>query len=93
MPRFGFEKKKRERGEKKRDPLKKKIFRKRPCRFCIDKVGEIDYLDYQKFQKLITERGKIIPSRISGTCAKHQRQLSRAIKKARTLSLLPFVAE
>lgn len=74
-------------------PLKKKIFRKRPCRFCRDKVKNVDYLDYHKFQKLLTERGKIVPSRISGNCAKHQRQLARAVKKARILSLLPFVAE
>lgn len=82
-----------ERKKIKRDPLKKRVFRKRPCRFCIDKIVMIDYLDYQKFQKLLTERGKIVPSRISGTCAKHQRQLAKAIKKARILSLLPFVAE
>ena len=83
-----------ERKRPKRDPLKKKrIFRRRPCRFCIDKIKDIDYLDYQKFQKLITERGKIVPSRISGNCAKHQRQLARAIKKARVMALLPFVAE
>ena len=82
-----------ERGKAKREPLKKRIFKRRPCRFCIDKVKKIDYLDYQKFQKLITERGKIVPSRISGTCAKHQRQLAIAIKKARILGLLPFVAE
>ena len=87
-PKPGFDRKK-----KKRDPLKKKIFRKRPCRFCIDKVEYIDYLDYPKFQKLTTERGKIVPSRISGTCAKHQRQLMRAIKKARFVALLPYVAE
>ena len=82
-----------ERGRAKREPLKRRIFRKRPCRFCIDKVKNIDYLDYHKFQKLLTERGKIVPSRISGNCAKHQRQLARAIKKARILGLLPFVAE
>ena len=80
MPRFGFLKKKR-------------VFKKRPCRFCIDKIERIDYLDYQKFSKFLTERGKIVPSRISGNCAKHQRQIARAIKKARILSLLPFVAE
>lgn len=73
--------------------LKKKVFRKRPCRWCMDKVKNIDYLDYQRFQKSITERGKIVPSRISGNCAGHQRQLARAIKKARTLALLPFVAD
>lgn len=77
----------------KKDGLKKKIFKKRPCRFCIDKVKVIDYLEHQKFQRFLTERGKIVPSRISGSCAKHQRQLAKAIKKARVLSLLPFVAE
>jgi small subunit ribosomal protein S18 len=72
---------------------KRRIYRKKPCRFCLDKVGNIDYLDYPKFQKLITERGKIMPSRITGTCAKHQRQLAKAIKKARVMALMPFVAE
>lgn len=74
-------------------PRKKRIFKKRPCRFCMDKVEKIDYLDYQRFHKFLTERGKIVPSRISGNCAKHQRLLARAIKKARVLSLLPFVSE
>ena len=87
MPRL--EKKKR---FKKRDPLKKGIMRKKFCKFCVDKTEYIDYLDHQRFQKLLTERGKIVPSRISGNCAKHQRQLARAIKKARVLSLLPFVS-
>jgi len=77
----------------KRDGTKKRIFKKKPCKFCLDKVVNIDYLDYQKFQKSLTERGKIVPSRISGACAKHQRQLAKAIKKARVMSLLPFVAE
>jgi small subunit ribosomal protein S18 len=72
---------------------KKKFFKKRPCRFCIDKVKDIDFMDYQKFQKFQTERGKIVPSRISGNCAKHQRQLAKAIRKARVIGLLPFVAE
>jgi len=72
---------------------KKRIYRKKPCKFCLDKVQAIDYLDYGKFQKFITERGKIMPSRITGTCAGHQRQLARAIKKARVMALLPFVAE
>lgn len=85
------------RFEQKRKPrregLKRKVFKKKPCRFCLDKVEGIDYLDYQKFQKLITERGKIMPSRITGNCAKHQRQLARAIRKARVAALLPFVAE
>jgi len=89
-----FEKKKKKPrprpGEK---GYKKKIYRKKPCRFCVDKVGALDYLDYLKFQKLVTERGKIMPSRITGTCAHHQRQLARAIKKARVMALIPFVAE
>lgn len=71
----------------------KRVFKKKPCKFCMEKVTSIDYLDYQKFQRLITERGKIVPSRISGNCAKHQRQLARAIKKARVISLLPYVSE
>ena len=78
----------------KKDPLKKKkVYKKRPCRFCVDKTKVIDYLDYPKFGRLQTERGKIVPSRISGNCAKHQRQLAKAIKKARVMALLPYVAE
>lgn len=72
---------------------KRRIYRKKPCRFCMDKVESIGYLDYPQFQKLITEKGKIMPSRITGTCANHQRQLARAIKRARVMALLPFVAE
>jgi small subunit ribosomal protein S18 len=87
MPRFEQKRKPRREG------LKKKIFKKKPCRFCLDKIESIDYLDYHKFQKLITERGKIMRSRITGNCAKHQRQLARAIRKARVAALLPFVAE
>ncbi len=88
MSRFEMKRKPRKDGDK-----KKKVYKKKPCRFCMDKITAIDYLDYQKFQKLLTERGKIMPSRITGTCAKHQRQLARAIKKARVLALLPFVAD
>lgn len=88
MPRFGEKRKPRKDGDK-----KKKIFKKKPCRFCLDKIEDIDYLDYHKFQKLITERGKIMPSRITGNCAKHQRRLARAIRKARVIGLLPFVSE
>ena len=88
MSRFEPKRKPKKDGDK-----KKKIYKKKPCRFCMDKIEAIDYLDYQKFQKLLTERGKIMPSRITGTCAKHQRQLAVAIKKARVLALLPFVAD
>lgn len=82
-----------ERKRTKKGPAKKRIFKKRPCRFCMDKVESLDYLEYLRFQKLLTERGKIVPSRISGNCAKHQRQVAKAIKKARVMGLLPFVAE
>jgi small subunit ribosomal protein S18 len=78
---------------RKKEPGKRKIFKKKPCRFCMDKIESIDYLEYQRFQKFITERGKMIPSRITGNCAKHQRQIARAIRKARVMALLPFVTE
>lgn len=67
--------------------------RKRVCSFCVDKVEAIDYKDIGRLRKYITERGKIIPRRISGNCAKHQRQLTVAIKRARNIALLPFTAE
>ena len=67
--------------------------RRKVCSFCVDKVQEIDYKDAAKLRKFITDRGKILPRRISGTCAKHQRQLTIAIKRARNVALLPFTAE
>jgi len=67
--------------------------RKRVCRFCTEKKTSIDYKDISRLQKFLTEKGKIIPSRISGNCAKHQRQVARAIKRARAIALLPYVAE
>ena len=67
--------------------------RRKVCSFCVDKVQEIDHKDAAKLRKFITERGKILPRRISGTCAKHQRQLTIAIKRARNVALLPFTAE
>ncbi|HHY82224.1 MAG TPA: 30S ribosomal protein S18 [Clostridiales bacterium] len=67
--------------------------RKRVCAFCIDKVERIDYKDVFKLRKYITERGKILPRRISGNCAKHQRQVTTAIKRARHIALLPYTAE
>jgi len=74
----------RERGRK----PKKKV-----CSFCQDKVEHIDYKQYDKLGKFITERGKILPRRITGNCAHHQRQLTKAIKRARLVALLPFTAE
>lgn len=67
--------------------------RKKVCNFCVDKVDEIDYKDVAKLRRFTTERGKILPRRISGTCAKHQRKLTLAIKRARAIALLPFTAE
>jgi len=67
--------------------------RKRVCTFCVDKVESIDYKEVGRLKKFISERGKIYPRRISGNCAKHQRQLTIAIKRARNIALLPFSAE
>ena len=67
--------------------------KRKVCSFCVDKATEIDYKDIAKLRKFISERGKILPRRISGNCAKHQRQLTTAIKRARVIALLPFTAE
>ena len=67
--------------------------RKKVCIFCADKVDFIDYKDYAKLGKFISESGKILPRRISGTCAKHQRELNTAIKRARQVALLPYVKD
>src|SRR5437667_3642329 len=64
--------------------------RRKVCRFCADKNVGIDYKDPQTLKYFITDRGKIIPRRISGNCAKHQRKVSRAIKRARMIALMPF---
>lgn len=65
--------------------------RKKVCRFCVEKIQEIDYKDMKKLEKAINERCKIFSRRISGTCARHQRKLSNAVKLARYLGLLPYV--
>jgi small subunit ribosomal protein S18 len=67
--------------------------RRKVCQFCVDKVDRIDYKDVAKLRRFVTERGKILPRRISGNCAKHQRQVTVAIKRARNIALLPFTAE
>lgn len=71
----------------------KKKGRKRVCSFCVDKIPEVDYKDVGRLRKYITERGKILPRRITGNCARHQRQLTVAIKRARHVALLPFSSE
>ncbi|MFR5266531.1 MULTISPECIES: 30S ribosomal protein S18 [Clostridium] len=67
--------------------------RRKVCSFCVEKSTNIDYKDVPKLKKYITERGKILPRRISGTCAKHQRELTEAIKRSRNIALLPFTTE
>ncbi len=71
----------------------KKSSRKKVCVFCQEKVEVIDYKDVNRLKKFMTEGGKIIPRRMSGTCAKHQRELSKAIKRARVAAILPFKGE
>lgn len=73
--------------------MNEKKYRIKVCRFCELKDESFDYKDEKKLERFITERGKIIPRRISGVCAKHQRSLAKAIKRARLLSLLPFSSE
>ncbi len=67
--------------------------RRKVCGFCVDKLDNIDYKDVNKLRKYVTERGKIMPRRMSGVCAKHQRSLAIAIKRARIVALLPYVAD
>ena len=74
-------------------PQRARRTKKKVCMFCVDMVESIDYKDTAKLRRYISEKGKIVPRRISGNCAKHQRQLTAAIKRARTIALLPFVAE
>ncbi len=67
--------------------------RQKVCKFCVDKVGQVDYKDLRRLRSFVTDRGRIIPRRISGTCAPHQRELTVAVKRARNIALLPFVAD
>ena len=64
--------------------------RKKVCSFCVDKIDTIDYKDVAKLRRFISERAKILPRRVTGTCARHQRELTVAIKRTRHLALLPF---
>jgi len=67
--------------------------KKRVCNFCVDKAVAIDYKEIDKLRRFITERGKILPRRISGNCAKHQRLMTEAVKRARNIALLPYTIE
>ncbi|NQT32228.1 MAG: 30S ribosomal protein S18 [Candidatus Omnitrophica bacterium] len=68
-----------------------RIFKKRPCRLCREKAEKVDYKDVDLLNKFVSDRGRIITSRITGNCAKHQRMVAKAIKRARLAALLPFV--
>ena len=67
--------------------------RRKVCQFCVEKVQHIDYKDVMRLRRFTSERGKILPRRMTGTCAKHQRQLSTAIKRARTIALMPYTVD
>ncbi|MGN1005867.1 MAG: 30S ribosomal protein S18, partial [Aristaeellaceae bacterium] len=77
-----------DRGDRVRRPRGRKP-RRKVCQFCVEKVQHIDYKDVARLRRFTSERGKILPRRMTGTCAKHQRQLSTAIKRARTIALMP----
>lgn len=79
--------------ERARRPMRARRPRRKVCAFCADKSEFIDYKDVAKLRKYLTERGKITPRRASGTCAKHQRELAIAIKRARVMALLPYVSD
>jgi small subunit ribosomal protein S18 len=67
--------------------------RRKKCKFCLDRVEHIDYKDERRLRRFMTDRGKITPRRITGTCARHQRMLAAAVKRARIIALVPFVRE
>ncbi|HAJ57779.1 MAG TPA: 30S ribosomal protein S18 [Candidatus Omnitrophica bacterium] len=78
------------RREKKDDVLTARM-KKKTCRFCEEKITALDYKDYRRLERLVSERGKILSRRVTGTCAKHQRKVEEAVKKARFVALLPFL--
>ncbi len=74
-------------------PMRGRKGRKKVCTFCVDKVEHIDYKDIAHLRRYMSERGKILPRRVTGTCAKHQRDLTIAIKRARQIALLPYTTD
>ncbi len=70
-----------------------KVLKRKFCKLCLEKVARIDYKEDKRLARFITDRGKIVPRRISGTCARHQSQITLAVKRARIIALLPFVSE
>lgn len=77
-----------ERGERRNRKTRKKV-----CAFCMDKIHEIDYKDVPRLKRYLSDRAKIIPRRVTGTCARHQRQLTVAVKRARHVAFIPYVGE
>ena len=81
-----------DRGGPPRDGGRKFFRRKKVCKFCVEKIDDINYKDVRLLQQFVAERGKIVPRRLTGVCTPHQRRLSAAIKRARNIALLPFAA-
>ena len=79
--------------EKSEKTFRNRKAKKKVCQFCADKIEHIDYKDVAKLRRFVSERAKILPRRITGTCAKHQRQLTTAIKRARHIALIPYSAD
>ena len=82
-----------DRTENTQRPVRTNKRRKKVCAFCAEKIEYIDYKDSARLRKFISERGKILPRRMTGTCAKHQREVQIAIKRARNVALLPYIAD
>lgn len=89
-PRRKFDKKDKKNKRGKKEVIRR-FFKKKKCKFCVEKVKLIDYKNVDRLRSFLTERGKILPRRISGNCAKHQRQITKGIKRLRNLGLLPFI--
>ena len=77
--------------EKTERPFRARKAKKKVCQFCVDKVADIDYKDVAKLRRYVSERAKILPRRITGTCAHHQNELTKAIKRARYMALMPYI--
>lgn len=82
-----------ERSEKSSAPYKNRKQHKKVCQFCVDRTDYIDYKDIAKLRRFTSERSKILPRRVTGTCAVHQRALTQAVKRARHLALLPYMSD
>lgn len=80
-------------AEREQRPMRNRKPKKKVCAFCVEKAENIDYKDAAKLRRYISDRAKILPRRITGTCALHQRQLTEAIKRARHIALLPFTTD